>query len=73
MVKLHDNLIYREGDVKNCSRGRNSCPAGQYGGWSCDGRCLYNSHEDFVNNKVVKKHDPQFEKLSKLFKEIIND
>jgi len=22
---------------------------------SCDGRCLYNNYEDFINNKMIEK------------------
>ena len=73
MVKIHDNLICREGDVKNCSRGKNSCPSGQFGGWSCDGECLYNNHDDFLNGKISKEHNPQFERLLESLKGIKND
>jgi hypothetical protein len=68
MVKLHDSLICREGDVKTCSRGRNSCPTGNYGGWTCDGHCLYNTYEDFVNGKMVdgEEHESNDQFLKRL-------
>lgn len=58
---LHKGKFCRENDPATCSRGKNSCPPGVFGGWGCNGHCLPvpNIKEELDKTKALSKDNKQ--------------
>lgn len=54
---LHRGPVCKEGCVATCSKGKGSCPEGNYGGWGCNG-CLYDTWVDYVADNGEDNYVP---------------